>query len=137
MFLSHLLISPSEQFIPMLGLTQLAHAVDPETTIDKFLFLCKNAFNHAKPLTTTISFTAWFLLVALRSVKNRFKTRWYIYRIPEVLVVVLLSTCEHASSHVEYEMLMGNHSQSFLPSSSGIQMVLTSSATSTCIPAIH
>ncbi|KAF4621367.1 hypothetical protein D9613_001001 [Agrocybe pediades] len=81
-----------EQFIPMLGLTKLLHIVDPETTFDKFLFVVRNAFKNSHPLTTTISFSALFALVALRNVKNKFKKTWWIYRVPEVLVVVILST---------------------------------------------
>ncbi|KDR75521.1 hypothetical protein GALMADRAFT_247970 [Galerina marginata CBS 339.88] len=81
-----------EQLIPMFGLAHLHHVVDPETTFDKFLFLIRNAFTNSNPLTTLISFSALFALVALRTVKNRFKGTWWIYRIPEVLVVVIVST---------------------------------------------
>ncbi|PPQ88997.1 hypothetical protein CVT25_005095 [Psilocybe cyanescens] len=81
-----------EQFIPMFGLTKLLHIVDPETTYDKAIFLFKNAFTNFHPPTTIISFSALFSLVALRSIKNRFKNTWWIYRLPEVLVVVILST---------------------------------------------
>jgi len=91
----------SEQLIPMFGLSKLMHVVDPETTVDKFLFLLQNAFTKSNPLTTTISFSALFTLIALRVVKNRFKGIWWIYRIPEVLVVVLVSTC--AFSHSSFE----------------------------------
>uniref|UniRef100_A0A8H7Y863 STAS domain-containing protein n=1 Tax=Psilocybe cubensis TaxID=181762 RepID=A0A8H7Y863_PSICU len=85
-----------EQFIPMLGLTALLHSADPETTYDKAIFLIKNAFTHSHVPTTLISFSALFTLVALRSIKNRFKNTWWIYRVPEVLVVVIVSTvlCE-------------------------------------------
>jgi hypothetical protein len=82
----------------MFGLAKLMHIVDPETTLDKFLFLIRNAFTKANPLTTTISFSALFSLVALRVLKNRFKGTWWIYRIPEVLVVVLVSTCVFSHS---------------------------------------
>ncbi|PPQ63748.1 hypothetical protein CVT24_004257 [Panaeolus cyanescens] len=81
-----------EQLISMFGLTALVHTVDPETTLQKFLFLMEYAFTHAHALTTTVSFGALFALVAMRSIKNRFKNTWWIYRIPEVLVVVILST---------------------------------------------
>lgn len=76
----------------MFGLTKLLHIVDPETTYDKAIFLFKNAFINFHPPTTIISFSALFSLVALRSIKNRFKNTWWIYRLPEVLVVVILST---------------------------------------------
>ncbi|KAF8957348.1 sulfate anion transporter [Flammula alnicola] len=81
-----------EQFIPMLGLSKVIHETDPQTTLEKFAFLVRNAFTRSHYLTTAISFSALFSLVALRSVKNRFKNAWYIYRIPEVLVVVVAST---------------------------------------------
>ncbi|CAA7260456.1 unnamed protein product [Cyclocybe aegerita] len=80
-----------EQFIPMLGLNELRHLVDPQTTLDKFLFLIKYSIEFTQP-TTLISFSALFALVALRWSKNKFPNRWYIYRIPEVLVVVVVST---------------------------------------------
>ena len=67
--------------------------VDPETTLEKFLFLIRHAFTNFNPITTIISFSALFSLVALKELKNRFKGTWWIYRIPEVLVVVLVSTC--------------------------------------------
>lgn len=75
----------------MLGLTKLYHLADPETTFDKFLFLLKNAFTNAHVPTTTISISALASLIALRFIKNRFKNTWWIYRIPEVLVVVVVS----------------------------------------------
>ncbi|KAF9477886.1 sulfate anion transporter [Pholiota conissans] len=80
-----------EQLIPMFGLTKLMHEVDPETTIEKAMFLLRNLVK-SDYLTTTISFSALFSLVALRSLKARFKNTWYIYRVPEVLVVVIVST---------------------------------------------
>lgn len=76
----------------MLGLTALLHTVDPETTLQKFKFLMEYGLTHAHALTTTISFGALFMLVAMRSFKDRFRKTWWIYRIPEVLVVVILST---------------------------------------------
>ncbi|KAF9047571.1 sulfate anion transporter [Panaeolus papilionaceus] len=81
-----------EQLISMLGLTALLHTVDPETTLQKFKFLMEYGLTHAHALTTTISFGALFMLVAMRSFKDRFRKTWWIYRIPEVLVVVILST---------------------------------------------
>ncbi|KAL0955586.1 hypothetical protein HGRIS_001822 [Hohenbuehelia grisea] len=80
-----------EQLIPMLGLTELQHVLLPETTLDKFFFLVEHARN-AHPLTATISFGALLVLVLLRQLKNLGKRFWFVYRIPEVLIVVLLST---------------------------------------------
>ena len=91
-------IRNSEQLTPMFGLSKLIRIADPETTLEKFLFLLRNAFTKSNPLTTTISFSALFSLVALRELKNKFKGTWWIYRIPEVLVVVLVSTCAFSQS---------------------------------------
>lgn len=94
------LVLYSEQLIPMFGLTKLMHELDPETTIQKTVFLLRNVVPHSNYLTTTISFSALFSLVALRSLKARFKNTWYIYRIPEVLVVVIVSTSTFISLHI-------------------------------------
>jgi hypothetical protein len=82
----------SEQLIPMFGLTQLHHTADPETTLDKFLFLVENAITNSNRLTTIISFSALFALIAMRTVKDKFKGIWWIHNIPEVLLVVVAST---------------------------------------------
>lgn len=76
----------------MFGLTKLMRQVDPQTTLEKTAFLLRNVYDNANVLTTTISFSALFALVALRYLKAYFKNTWYIYRIPEVLVVVIVST---------------------------------------------
>ena len=86
--------APSEQLIPMFGLTALMRAADPEHTFEKVLFIVEHAFTQSNWLTTTISFTALGSLVALRSFKNLFKNTWWIYRLPEVLIVVVVSTSE-------------------------------------------
>ena len=82
----------SEQLIPMFGLTKLHHTADPETTLDKFLFLVENAITNSNHLTTIISFSALFALIVMRSVKDKFKGTWWIHNIPEVLLVVVAST---------------------------------------------
>lgn len=76
----------------MFGLTELSHAVHPVSTFDKFMFLVENVFTHYNGPTTVISFTALGALVFLRYIKTFFQKQWYIYRIPEVLVVVIVST---------------------------------------------
>ncbi|KAF8806674.1 sulfate anion transporter [Phlegmacium glaucopus] len=81
-----------EQLIPMFGLTELLHAADPETTLEKLRFLFQNAITNPNRLTTIISFSALFALVALKYVKNKFQGTWWIYRLPEVLIVVVVST---------------------------------------------
>ena len=81
-----------EQLIPMFGLVELQHVFDPETTIQKIEFLLKNVFTHAHRMTTIISFVALFSLVLFREFKNLFKSKWWIYRLPEVLIIVVAST---------------------------------------------
>lgn len=76
----------------MFGLTELQSVLKPHTTLEKFVFLIENVFSHCHRLTTSISFVSLAILVALRSVKGIFKKYWFIYRLPEVLVVVVLST---------------------------------------------
>ncbi|KAF5355089.1 hypothetical protein D9756_005571 [Leucocoprinus leucothites] len=82
----------AEQLIPMFGLTKLMHEVDPHTTVEKILFLCEYTLTHANWLTTAVSFGALSALIALRFIKNQFKQYWFIYRLPEVLIVVIAST---------------------------------------------
>ncbi|KAG5717290.1 putative sulfate transporter, partial [Termitomyces sp. T112] len=81
-----------EQMIPMFGLVALQKIVKPETTIEKILFLLENAFTKLNPVTTMISFSALGVLLVLRNIKNSFKKYWFIYRVPEVLIVVIVST---------------------------------------------
>ncbi|KAJ2986195.1 hypothetical protein NUW54_g9868 [Trametes sanguinea] len=81
-----------EQLIPMIGLTNLEHVLQPKTTLDKFVFLVENAFTHAHRLTTIISFGALAVLVGMRSFKRVCRRYWFIYRLPEVFIVVVLST---------------------------------------------
>ncbi|KAG6910445.1 hypothetical protein DXG01_010800 [Tephrocybe rancida] len=81
-----------EQLIPMLGLIALQKIVKPETTSEKLIFLVENAFTHSNARTTTISFSALAVLLILRNFKNLFKKYWFIYRLPEVLIVVVVST---------------------------------------------
>ncbi|KAF8058779.1 sulfate anion transporter [Lyophyllum atratum] len=81
-----------EQLIPMFGLVPLQRSLHPDTTFDKVLFLIEHAFTKANVRTTIISFTALAALIALRFIKNLCKRFWWIYRIPEVLIVVIVST---------------------------------------------
>lgn len=89
----------SEQLIPMFGLTELEHTLNPQSTLDKFIFIVDNLFSHTHRITAIISFSALFALVLLRSFKGAFKRYWWIYRVPEVLVVVIISTSEFISQH--------------------------------------
>ncbi|KAK7691301.1 hypothetical protein QCA50_004695 [Cerrena zonata] len=81
-----------EQLIPMFGLTALQHTLNPHSTLEKMVFLVDNVFTHTHRTTAIISFAALLTLVLMRSFKNAFKKYWFIYRIPEVLVVVVVST---------------------------------------------
>lgn len=78
----------------MLGLVALQRQVKPESTGEKILFLLQNAFTKLNPVTTIISFSALAILLLLRNFKNMFKQYWFIYRVPEVLIVVIISTCK-------------------------------------------
>lgn len=89
-----------EQIIPMLGLEVLQHAIDPPpvSVPEKVLFLIENAFTHANPLTTAISFISLFGLLVLRTAKRRLAARGGKWRsaiyLPEVFVTVVLTTGE-------------------------------------------
>lgn len=76
----------------MLGLVPLEHVLHPETTVDKILFLLENGFENFNPITTFISFSALAALILLRIFKSRLTKYWFIHRLPEVLVVVAVST---------------------------------------------
>ncbi|KAJ7503163.1 sulfate anion transporter [Mycena galericulata] len=82
----------TEQLVPMFGLTALMHEMHPESTFDKVLFLVEHAFTNANVRTTIVSFSALGVLIGLRMIKGAFQKYWWIYRLPEVLVVVILST---------------------------------------------
>jgi MFS superfamily sulfate permease-like transporter len=81
-----------EQLIPMFGLAALEDQVRPETTLDKALFLVEYVWTHSHRPTTLISFGVLFVLIFLRLFKESFKRTWWIYRLPEVLLVVIAST---------------------------------------------
>ena len=83
----------------MFGLTQLEHALQPKSTLDKLLFLIENAFSHAHRLTTVISFGALVILVAMRTFKQACQRYWFIYRLPEVFIVVVVSTSKCATMY--------------------------------------
>lgn len=77
----------------MLGLTALEHEVKPETTLEKIFFLVEFGFTSAHRPTFVVSACALSTLVMLRLLKaslHRFK---WVARVPEVLIVVIVSTC--------------------------------------------
>ncbi|KAF9256752.1 sulfate anion transporter [Marasmius fiardii PR-910] len=84
-----------EQLIPMFGLVNLEHTLHPSSTIEKFLFLLKHAPESYHAPTTMVSFSTLLILILARTAKNRLKNYRYlgwIESLPEVLVVVVLST---------------------------------------------
>jgi hypothetical protein len=76
----------------MLGLVPLEKTHQLTTTMDKFFFLIKHVPDLHGP-TTTVAFGAFAALVVLRFIKGSFKSGW-IKGVPEVLIVVIASTCE-------------------------------------------
>ena len=78
----------------MLGLVGREHVVNPHTTLEKLKFIIENAATHEHRPTTLISFGSLAILVILRNLKHtRFVQKyWFIHRIPEVLIVVIVST---------------------------------------------
>ena len=76
----------------MFGLSALEHVVQPKSTLEKLWFLLEHAFTRAHELTTLISFGALGVLVGFRAFKQAFKRYWFIYRLPEVFIVVVAST---------------------------------------------
>ncbi|PCH35721.1 sulfate anion transporter [Wolfiporia cocos MD-104 SS10] len=81
-----------EQLIPMFGLTALRNTVQLHSTLDKMVFIVNNVWAHGHLLTMAISFGALLLLLVIRSIKGLFKRYILIYRLPEVLIVVICST---------------------------------------------
>lgn len=81
-----------EQLVPMIGLVALENKMNPESTLDKIIFLLEFSWNdHHKP-TMLVSFGALFVLIFMRTFKGYFRRTWWIERLPEVLFVVVLST---------------------------------------------
>lgn len=76
----------------MFGLSELTHAYELHSTLDKALFIAHHVWAHGHGLTTAISFGALGVLVIIRSLKTQLKKYWFIYRLPEVLIVVVCST---------------------------------------------
>ena len=85
-------VSPSEQLIPMLGLTELEHMLKPQTTMEKIYFLVENGFTRSHRLTAFVSGCALASLVVLRMLKASLRRYKWITCIPEVLIVVIVST---------------------------------------------
>jgi MFS superfamily sulfate permease-like transporter len=84
--------SYSEQLIPMLGLVALEHKLNPQTTLEKILFLVEYGFTRSHRPTAFISAIALAALVMLRMLKASLRRYKWVARVPEVLIVVIVST---------------------------------------------
>jgi MFS superfamily sulfate permease-like transporter len=82
----------SEQLIPMLGLVALEHKMNPQTTLEKILFLVEYGLTRAHRPTAVISAIALVALIMLRMLKASLRRFKWVARIPEVLIVVIVST---------------------------------------------
>jgi hypothetical protein len=76
----------------MLGLTALEHKLKPETTLEKIFFLVEYGFTKAHRPTSFVSACALASLVTLRMLKASLRRFKWITRVPEVLIVVIVST---------------------------------------------
>ena len=84
--------SYSEQLIPMLGLVALEHKLNPQTTLEKIFFLVEYGFTSTHHPTAFVSTIALAALVMLRMLKASLRRYKWVARIPEVLIVVIVST---------------------------------------------
>ena len=76
----------------MLGLVTLEHSLKPETTLEKIFFLVEYGFTKAHHPTAFVSACALVSLVVLRMLKASLRQFKWVTRIPEVLIVVIIST---------------------------------------------
>ncbi|KAG1727653.1 sulfate transporter family-domain-containing protein [Suillus paluster] len=81
-----------EQLVPMFGLAALENTLNPESTLDKIIFLLEFVWTDYHKPTTLVSFGALLVLIFMRAFKRFFRRTWWIERLPEVLIVVVLST---------------------------------------------
>jgi MFS superfamily sulfate permease-like transporter len=84
----------------MFGLVSLQQAAHPHTTLEKMIFIVENVW-RAHKATTIISFSALAALVVLRTAKRSFRGTWWIYRLPEVLVVVITATGQSSTRRAD------------------------------------
>ena len=76
----------------MLGLTALEHTLKPETTLEKIFFLIEHGFTQTHSPTAFVSACALVSLVVLRMFKVSLRRYKWLTYIPEVLIVVIVST---------------------------------------------
>ncbi|KAG9038216.1 hypothetical protein FRB95_002177 [Tulasnella sp. JGI-2019a] len=81
------------QLIPLLGLSKFASEVNPETTLDKIVFLVENTWTNAHPLTAAISLGAVLFIFTSRAIKLRARSRFpAIFYVPEIFLLIVLTT---------------------------------------------
>ncbi|KAJ7470764.1 sulfate anion transporter [Mycena latifolia] len=85
------------------GFISAVAVVHPDSTFDKILFLLEHVIPSANVSTTVISFSALAMLVGLRLMKGGFRKYWWIYHLPEVLIVVIISTLLSAKFNWDQE----------------------------------
>jgi hypothetical protein len=83
----------------MLGLTALEHTVKPETTLEKIFFLVEYGFTRSHRPTFFVSACALVALVMLRLLKASLRQFKWVARVPEVLIVVIVSTSTFLSQY--------------------------------------
>ena len=76
----------------MLGLTALEHTLNPQSTLEKIFFLAEYGFTRAHGPTSFISVCALGALVMLRMLKASLRRFRWVQGVPEVLIVVIVST---------------------------------------------
>ncbi|KAH7908112.1 sulfate transporter family-domain-containing protein [Hygrophoropsis aurantiaca] len=81
-----------EQLITMFGMTALEKQLGPESSLDKLMFFVANAWDSFHKPTLLVSLGTLLGLILMRSFKGFFKPSSWIQRLPEVLVVVVVST---------------------------------------------
>jgi len=76
----------------MLALTTPEYKLKLETTLEQIFFLVEHGFTQAHQLTALVSACALVSLVVLRMLKVSLRRYKWITYIPEVLIVVIIST---------------------------------------------
>jgi len=76
----------------MLGLVELEHSLHPQTTLEKMFFLVEYGFTRSHRPTAFVSTCALVVLVLLRLLKASLRQFKWVARVPEVLIVVIVST---------------------------------------------
>jgi hypothetical protein len=99
----------------MLGLTALEHKVKPETTLEKIFFLVEFGFTSAHRPTFVVSACALGALIMLRLLKASLRRFKWVARVPEVLIVVIVSTSTFLSQCLNFSRLSTYSSIGWVP----------------------